>query len=167
MHAIETIIYTEMSNDWGKRLAITRLYAEILGSTGQEQIALEKLREVLDNAEMSSAHSTILNHARSIEVLLLTKLGKYTEAENICEELLAESAKQDVPRGGAVALTRLGIINKLRGNYEIANKHFAEAVQLFRDSDDRRGLGWSLLNLSDTELSLERFDLTIPSPKLK
>ncbi len=154
---INRLVYTDMSDEWGKRVAIVRLYAEILGSTGQEQIALEKLKEVLESINASTTHSTILNHAKGIEAWLLTKLKMYPEAEKLCQELLAESVKQDDHRGGAVALTRLGIINNLTGKQELAKRQFEEASQLFRESVDLRGLAWSLLNLAETELFLGLF----------
>lgn len=155
--AIDTInrlVYTDVSDEWGKRVAIVRLYAEILGSAGQEQIALEKLKEVLEDINASTTHSTILNHAKGVEAWLLTKLKMYPDAEKLCQELLAESVKQDDHRGGAVALTRLGIINNLTGKQKLAKSQFEEASRLFRESVDLRGLAWSLLNLAETELSL-------------
>jgi tetratricopeptide (TPR) repeat protein len=157
MQVIEPLTYTSKSDDWGKHLAVIRLYAEILGTLGKEQIALEKLQETLDNTKTNSAHSTIINHARSVEARLLIRLGNYTQAESICQELLAESAKQKDKRGAAIALTQLGVINVFYRKHELANKQFAEAVQLFRESDDKRGLCWSLLKLAETELSLNYF----------
>jgi tetratricopeptide (TPR) repeat protein len=151
---ISPLVYTDISNEWGKRLAVIRLYAEILGSTGQEQIALEKLREALESVSESTVHSTILNHAKSVEVWLLTKLMMYSEAEKLSQELLAESVKQGDYRGGAISLTRLGIINNLTSKQMLAKSQFEEASQLFRESGDRRGLAWSLLNLAETDLSL-------------
>jgi tetratricopeptide (TPR) repeat protein len=137
-----------------QRLAFTRLYAEALGSMGEEQAAMAALKPTLESAHSGGVSSVAHSQAKSVLVWLLTRVGNYADASDVCDELLAEAQRMRLERGGAVALTRKGVILLGRALPKEAADLFTTATELFRHVGDRRGEAWSLSKLAECQLLL-------------
>jgi tetratricopeptide (TPR) repeat protein len=136
-----------------QRLSFTRLYAEALGSMGEEQAAIAALKPTLE-AHSGGVSSVAHAQARSVLVWLLTRVGNYGDASDLCDELLAEAQRMGMERGGAAALTRKGAILLGRTLPKEAADLFTAAAELFRYVGDRRGEAWSLSKLAECQLLL-------------
>lgn len=154
LQVLEPLLYSNSEKNDGLKLAIARLYAEILGAMGKPKLALTKLQEVMNSINENSVYPIVLSHAKSIEVSLLIRLEDFDQANTLCQKLLADSIRRKDGRGGAVAFTLWGIILQLLDEHLVAQEKFREAVRLFRDSKDKRGLAWGLTNLSISEFEL-------------
>jgi tetratricopeptide (TPR) repeat protein len=154
LDAVEPLVYqaTDISSE--ERLSFTRLYAEIIGSMGKPDVALDQLREAIRSVSKESIRRNILSQARSVEAWLLTLLRRYLEAEQLTKANLDDSVLRGDELGKAVSLTRLGIIFVLSGYPETAQEKLIQARGIFRELEDRRGLAWTLsyLALSNVEL---------------
>lgn len=152
LRIIEGIASYKNRDDPQLDLMIARLYAEILGTMGQPQEALNKLRAALSS--LSPTHGASWNHARSIEAALLVDLGQLVEAATLTDVLLADATRRSDRRGCAVALTRSGIIGVKQGNYADAEQKLEGAVSLFDESGDARGRAWALSHLGLVRLKI-------------
>jgi hypothetical protein len=159
LRVLEPIVYSTPEQDQNKRLAVIRLYAEILDILGKPEIALERLKEEINNSDAILVSQTVLQHAKSIEVRLLITLGQYAEAEKLCKDMLTESIQLKDFRGCAIGLTYLGLLNQSYGYHLLASKRLIQAVVFFRRAEDIRGLAWSLLRLSISKLELQEYSL--------
>jgi tetratricopeptide (TPR) repeat protein len=158
LEVIEPLLYVVDEEDANKQVAFTRLYAEIIGSIGNAELALKKLHEVLHTFDPSMVKANVYGQACSVEGWLLTLLKRYEQAEEVCLHTLNDSLQRNDKTAEAVAVTRLGIISELRGYPEDAHKNLANAVGIFRELEDRRGLAWSLAHLAYTKLTLDNED---------
>jgi hypothetical protein len=155
LDAIEPLLYDGNEQTVNERLSFARVYADVLGAMGHVQIALEKLRGVMTVLDLARARPVVRSQARATELSLITKLGNYAEAKALCEELLADSARRKDIIGAAIALTHGGIISRLTGSVDEALQKLNNAAGMFRDSNIKRGLAWSLLNSAICQLDLK------------
>jgi tetratricopeptide (TPR) repeat protein len=155
LEVIEPLLYVLDEKDSNKRVAFTRLYAEIIGSMGRPQQALEKLREILNTVDLNTVKPNVRSQATSIEAWLLTMLKEYQKAADACERTLLVSRERDDKLAEAVALTRLAIICQLTDYPEQAHNKLSDAVATFRELEDKRGLAWSLSYLAYSKLDLD------------
>jgi len=154
LEVIERLLYVSSDKSSNKRVAFTRLYAEILGSMGKPKQALDKLREVIA-VEKSTVSPNVLSQALSVEVWLLTKLGDIDAAKELGNNLLKQYNQDDGEVGEAVAITRLGVLDQLSGYPEDALKKLNRAIELFRKLKDKRGQAWALSYLATCKLDLD------------
>lgn len=138
--------------DASMRLSFNRLYAEALGSTRQEDLGLQVLRDALAASSRKTAGARSLAHARSSLAWLLTRTAAYAEAEAVAREGLTEAQDRKDHRGSAVGWTRLGILSLHRGERLEAARAFDTAIDLFRRARDRRGQAWTLFNVAECSL---------------
>ena len=140
LRLMEPLLYdADVIRNGTQRLAFTRLYAEALGSIGEEQAAIAALKPTLESTRSGGVSSVAHAQARSVLVWLLTRVGDYADALSQCDELLAEAQRIGLERGGAVALTRKGAILLGRALPKEAAGLFTTAAELFRRVEDRRG----------------------------
>lgn len=157
LKVIEPLLYADEGVlDAIQSLAFSRLYAEALGSMGEEGAALASLEAAIEAAETRQVGGVARAQAGSVVAWLQTRLGDYDEALASCNALLADAHKRHDARGGAVALARKGILQVRRGELMDARKQLEASVELFREVGDRRGEGWSLSHLAECELLSER-----------
>lgn len=152
---IEPLLYVFDDKSSNKRVAFTRLYAEILASTGKPKLAFDKLREAITTVEIDTVSFNVLSQARSVEVWLLTQLGDFSAARELCYYLLERFNQGDGDVGKAVAITRAGVLDQLSGYPEDALKRLNRAIELFRKLEDQRGLAWALSYLTLCKLDLD------------
>src|SRR6185369_14723181 len=76
LEVIEPLLYVVGEKDANKHVAFTRLYAEIIGSIGNAELALRKLHEVLRTFEPSTVKPNVYAQACSVEGWLLTLLKR-------------------------------------------------------------------------------------------
>jgi ATP/maltotriose-dependent transcriptional regulator MalT len=148
MEIIERLVYAITEKNTSKYLAAARLYAEILANSGKPQLALERLDETLSIVGADLVAATAFNHVQGTRAGLLIKLGQHGEAEELCKRLWDRAVQNKDKRGGAVALTHWGISCLFVEQVEAAFEKLNLAVTLFRESEDRRGLAWSLTHLA-------------------
>ncbi len=148
LDAIEPLLYTLEKDDANKRVAFTRLYAEIIGSMGNARQGLKKLNEMLDKTEFLSVRPSVLNQAISTQVWLLTILQEYEKALNYAEDTLSASLKMNDKLGVAIAFTRQGIISISLNDVPAACNKLEYAISVFRELEEKRGLAWALSNLA-------------------
>src|SRR6185503_14619656 len=74
------------------------------------------------------------------------------------EEALALRQKQGDRRGLGLALAGLGLVDTMAGDYASADRHLAEAREIFRRAGDRWGLASTLWRTADLALERGRLD---------
>ena len=154
LQVVERLLYHGDERPVNERLSFARLYADVLGAMGQVQPALQTLRGVMKVIDVAAARPVVRSQAKATEISLITKLGNYGEAKALCEEMLAESLRRDDRIGTAIAQTHGGILARLTGSIDQALVRLNNAARLFRDSENKRGLAWSLLNLAMCQLDI-------------
>src|ERR1700733_9086399 len=96
-----------------------------------------------------AAHGFLV-HAIRITVAIggfLHIQGHWNEAATLGRAALAAARTADDRPGQALALTQLGIVQGLPGDFPAATASLTQAVQLSRDLGDRRGQAWALRDL--------------------
>jgi ATP/maltotriose-dependent transcriptional regulator MalT len=145
----ERLVTTIPLDQPDKRVAVVRLYAELLASVGRHAVGLQKLQEVLAAGTVRALPHTILAHARSVEVMLQTATGDIESAWANSETLLSHAQERKDKRGTAVALTRRGLIEMQRARFREALPAFKESVRLFGEVGDNRGRAWAMMYASE------------------
>lgn len=125
------------------RVSIGRLHAEVLEATGHSQDSLTRLQELRDKFREPATPKQVLAHLRTVEIRVLTSLGRHTEAMSMASNQLAATIAANDKRGQAIALTAVGIIHWEMHDASEAEKQFRKAVRLFKDDGDNRGLAWA------------------------
>jgi tetratricopeptide (TPR) repeat protein len=152
---LEPVLFMVPESERNKRVAAVRLYAELLAAVERYDVALQKLREVLAAVDVRMLNSTVRAHAQSIEVMLLTYLGRYQEGRFLAEAMLADAAVRNDRRSVAIARTRLGVVESRCGNTAQAKDYLGQAVDDFVECQDVRGHAWALLELGNVLLDLQ------------
>lgn len=137
--------------DENTSLALVRLLAEALIETGANAEAEARLAAALDRSGRSAKRTTV-SHARSTLARLLTLNGKLVDAMTLAERNLVESHKVDDPLAGAIALTHIGRLHRMLGDLGGAERNLVRALELFRDTRNERGVGWTNEELSRLKL---------------
>jgi nucleoside phosphorylase/tetratricopeptide (TPR) repeat protein len=137
-----------------KRLAFVRLYAELLASERQYDTALQTIREAMSQTVAAAVNPTTYSQAKTVEILILTEMGRLAEATELSNHLFADSNKRGDRRGAGVARVRLGIIEAQKGNLSAAMGYFDRAVMNFTQSGDIRGEAWARVNQGEVLLRL-------------
>jgi tetratricopeptide (TPR) repeat protein/predicted MPP superfamily phosphohydrolase len=137
------------------RIAVVRLYAEVLGSLGRFEEALAQLRGTLAEQRSERVPRNIVSHARSIEVWLLTEQGRPEEARALCQSLLEQSVREGDKRAIAIALMRLGVLQYDAREFQASQASFSKALSGFWDCNDRRGHAWALSRLALLQMRSE------------
>jgi DNA-binding winged helix-turn-helix (wHTH) protein/tetratricopeptide (TPR) repeat protein len=154
------IVDSNSDSDKNKRLSALRLHAELLVSIHQYSEAHRTISDALSGMNADVA-PTIQNHARQIEVMILTKLGDFKKAAELAQKLLADSAVKGQLRGVAVAKMRLGLIKLEQDELRAALEYFEQAPNDFKQIGDVRGEAWALTHLSEVLLRLGVIKLLI------
>ena len=99
----------------------------------------------------AAAHGHLV-HAVRIPVAMggfLHTQGHWNEAVTLGQAALAAARTAGDSQGQAWALTQLGIVQELTGDYPAATASLTQALQLFRDLGDRHGQAVASINLGE------------------
>lgn len=151
---MEELLRAEPIGDATLDLGCRRLLAETLAAQGKSSKARALLASALTDAEIAGASATAKAHAKSQLAMIDLSLGQLDEAETTGQMLLAHAGKTKSERGGAIALSILGAVDFRRGHCESARASFLRAVQMFRDSQDKRGFVWASAQLAECLIAL-------------
>ena len=121
---------------------------------GHFALAEQTLRESMGRLLPRVKNFATASQARSVQAGLYTALCEYDKARCIAEDLIVEYSERRDRRGVAVALTRLGLVEKAIGVFPAAAERLHNAVEAFRECDDMRGLAWSLSSLAACKIEL-------------
>jgi tetratricopeptide (TPR) repeat protein len=154
---LETLLRTDMRTDPTLALSVRRLYSECLAAQGQTNAALTVITDGLDEAR--DAHETAVANAKRTAAILYIELGELADATRIAHELLAVSARRNDRLGGAIAHALLSRSCLLAGDTPTSESHAQEALRLFREVGDQRGISWSAGLLCQALLANNRDDL--------
>ena len=147
------------------RLSTSRLYSEALAAVGDDERAHENLIGALLAAKGQRISPTSSAQARSALSRLETRLNKFGSAHQHIEELITEAERNDQPRGKAIALCRMGLLQLKLNRSEEASHSFQEALTLFREMKNLRGEAWALVGLA--EAAFDAADLAACASYLK
>jgi tetratricopeptide (TPR) repeat protein len=142
------ILQSATKRDPTLRLSTSRLYSEALAAVGDEERAYENLIGALVAAKGQKISSTSSAQARSVLSRLETRLNKFGPAHQHIQELITEAERNDQPRGKAIALCRMGVLQLKLDRSKEASHSFQEALALFRGMKNLRGEAWALVGLA-------------------
>ncbi len=152
LEVLDPIRYSVPRNDPGKRLMVARLYAELIASQGDAATALTRLREALVKIRLRSIRPQILAHARSIETMLASELGRHREAQELSDRLFEDANERRDEVGIAVAIMRKFLANQGECGRPEVITNLTQALSLFRNAKDRRGMSWALCHYAKCKL---------------
>lgn len=134
-----------------------RLYAEMLVEVGGDPAeGLAKMREVISRIGAPRIRPNVLSHAATVEVRLLTLLGRFGEAEDLVRHQIKGT---DEIRSIAVAFTSWAVICERTQRFVFADELAARASRLFAEfGRDKRGQAWSMSVRSFCALRLGKND---------
>ncbi len=104
-------------------------------------------------AGYAAAHGRLV-HAIWIPVAtsgFLHTQGHWNEAASLGQAALAAALTDGDRQGQACALTQLGTVQELTGDYPAATASLTRALELSRDLGDRRGQAWALHDLGEVQ----------------
>jgi tetratricopeptide (TPR) repeat protein len=142
------ILQSATKRDPTLRLSTSRLYSEALAAVGDDERAHENLIGALIAAKGQRISATSSAQARSALSRLETRLNKFVSAHQHIEELITEAERNDQPRGKAIALCRMGLLQLKLDRSKEASDSFQEALTLFRGMINLRGEAWALVGLA-------------------
>lgn len=136
-------------------LSVDRLYAEVLGSLGRQEEGLQALTEALDRYKTKGKGDVPHAQANSVLVWLYIRLDRLDDAERLNSSLLTKASAGDDKWGGAIAFTKAGMIQSRRAKYDEAVPLLDNALGIFTELGDKRGLVWCLTHLAEAYLHLK------------
>ncbi len=163
LQVIEPLLYKqEIANNEVLRINLSRLYADALGSLGEENKAIKCLIDIIQTIDIATnINSITLAHVKTSLAWLLMRVQKHSDASSIIDELLSDAHVRGDKRGGAIAMAQKGILSFHSGENNDVEGLLKHAFTLFEECNDRRGQAWCLSNLSEYQLKINKISLAI------
>jgi tetratricopeptide (TPR) repeat protein len=130
---------------------------DALWSGSDYQISLEESLELSRLAKYGE-EKIIFSNITKFLARRLYEICRYDEAKCLYEDLLPIQKELEDKKGEGLCLNQIGLIHKLRGNYETALTYYQQSLNISQDIADKENEGITLNNIATTEHAKSNYD---------
>lgn len=136
----------DAQNDLKKQTAVAHLQAKLAEATGDYQNSLLFANKTADLARESHDTDNLVA-ALLLQGKVHFRLGEYQSAHHWLKQGLAEAQINNLPDYEAHSLRQIGIVLVDEGHFAEAKPYYENALTIYREMDDKTGIGTALNNL--------------------
>jgi tetratricopeptide (TPR) repeat protein len=154
LDATEELIHCDLSDDVTLRLAVCRLYAEILGATGNSRHGEVVLANAIKATDLSRVRGVGARQALTALGGLEFRNGRVASAKARFNQCFDCAEQMSDEYGMAIPLVWLGMIDLCEGAASSAFEKLHRAAGMFEMELDERGRAWAQAHAAEALLAL-------------